>query len=252
MSPYLTPAPPRVLAHRGLALGAPENTMMAFIAAVDAGARFLETDVHATADGVAVLAHDPGLDRVAGTDVVIERTLWRDLQQIDLGQGEGVPGLREALLALPDARWNIDLKSDASVVPAVRAVVEAKAVDRVLLTSFSERRRRQAQQLLPEVATSASRSIVLQAVAAQRLGLRSRLRGILAPVVALQVPRRAKGVEIITERSVAAFQQAGVEVHVWTINDEAEMRELLALGVDGIVTDRCDLALPLVRGHSGA
>ncbi|HET8867434.1 MAG TPA: glycerophosphodiester phosphodiesterase family protein, partial [Agrococcus sp.] len=88
MSPFLAPAPPRVLAHRGLALDAPENTMMAFFAAVDAGATFLETDAHATADGVAVLAHDPSLDRVAGQDVVIERTLWQDLAQIDLGQGE--------------------------------------------------------------------------------------------------------------------------------------------------------------------
>ncbi|MCH1883202.1 glycerophosphodiester phosphodiesterase family protein [Agrococcus sp. ARC_14] len=246
MSSFLTPAAPRVLAHRGLSIGAPENTMMAFIAAVDVGATFLETDAHATADGVAVLAHDPGLDRVAGRDVVIEQTLWKDLAEIDLGQGERVPGLREALLALPDAKWNIDLKSDASVVPTVRAVVEAKAVDRVLLTSFSERRRRQAERLLPEVATSASQAIVLRALAAQRLGLRGQLARILAPVVALQVPRRAKGIEIISERSVAAFQRAGVEVHVWTINDPAEMSELLAMGVDGIVTDRCDLALPLI------
>jgi glycerophosphoryl diester phosphodiesterase len=246
---YLTPAPPRVLAHRGLAIDVPENTMLAFIAAVDAGARFLETDVHASADGVAVLAHDPSLDRVAGSDVVVERTLWKDLQEIDLGRGARVPGLREALLALPDAHWNIDLKSDASVIPAVRAVVEAKAVDRVLLTSFSERRRRQAVALLPEVATSPARATVLQAVAAQRLGLGGRLARILRPFVALQVPRRHRGVEIVTERSVAAFQRAGVEVHVWTINDEAEMRELLAMGVDGIVTDRCDLALPLVGGR---
>ena len=243
---YLSSAPPRVLAHRGLAVAVPENTMLAFIAAVDAGATFLETDVHATADGVAVLAHDPSLDRVAGRDVRIEQTLWQDLAGIDLGQGAGVPGLREALLALPDAKWNIDLKSDAAVVPAVRAVVEAKAVDRVLLTSFSERRRRQAKALLPEVATSASQRIVVQALAAQRLGLHALLERVLRPVVALQVPRRAQGIEIITERSVAAFQRAGVEVHVWTVNEPAEMRELLELGVDGLVTDRCDLALPLL------
>ncbi|WP_413320101.1 glycerophosphodiester phosphodiesterase family protein [Agrococcus sp. 1P02AA] len=246
MTTFLTPAPPRVLAHRGLALGAPENSMLAFIAAVDAGATFLETDVHATADGVAVLAHDPALDRVAGRDIVIERTLWKDLGAVDLGQGETVPGLREALLALPDAKWNIDLKSDAAVIPAVRAVVEARAADRVLLTSFSERRRAQAKALLPAVATSASQSIVVRALAAQRLGLRGPLRRILEPVVALQVPRRHKGVEIVTERSVAAFQRAGVEVHVWTVNEPAEMQELLDLGVDGLVTDRCDLALPLL------
>lgn len=248
MSSFLTPRPPRVLAHRGLALTAPENTLMAFIAAVDAGATFLETDVHASADGVAVLAHDPDLDRVAGRDVVIEQTLWKDLGAIDLGQGERVPTLREALLALPDAKWNIDLKSDAAVVPAVRAVVEAKAVDRVLLTSFSERRRRQAKQLLPGVATSASQRMAVQALTAQRLGLHGQLARILRPVVALQVPRRHKGVEIITARSVAAFQRAGVEVHVWTVNDPTEMRALLELGVDGIVTDRADLALPLVEG----
>ncbi|WP_306233390.1 glycerophosphodiester phosphodiesterase family protein [Agrococcus beijingensis] len=248
MTGYLTPAPPRVLAHRGLAIDLPENTMLAFIAAVDAGARFLETDVHASADGVAVIAHDSSLDRVAGRDVAVERTLWKDLQEIDLGMGARVPGLREALLALPDARWNIDLKSDASVIPAVRAVVEAKAVDRVLLTSFSERRRRQALALLPEVATSPARAVVVRAIAAQRLGLQRQLARLLEPFAALQVPRRHRGVEIVTERSVAAFQRAGVEVHVWTVNDEAEMRELLAMGVDGIVTDRCDLALPLVGG----
>ncbi|MEV7527321.1 glycerophosphodiester phosphodiesterase family protein [Agrococcus sediminis] len=243
---YLTPAPPRVLAHRGLALEAPENTMRAFIAALDAGATFLETDVHATADGVAVIAHDPSLDRVAGRDIVIEQTLWQDLAEIDLGQSEGVPGLREALLALPDARWNIDLKSDAAVVPAVRAVVEAKAASRVLLTSFSERRRRQALALLPEVATSASQPMVVRALAAQRLGLQRALARVLEPVEALQVPRRHRGIEILTERSIAAFRAAGVEVHAWTINDPAEMQELLAMGVDGIVTDRCDLALPLL------
>jgi glycerophosphoryl diester phosphodiesterase len=243
---YLTPAPPRVLAHRGLALEAPENTMRAFIAALDAGATFLETDVHATADGVAVIAHDPSLDRVAGRDIVIEQTLWQDLSEIDLGQSEGVPGLREALLALPDARWNIDLKSDAAVVPAVRAVVEAKAASRVLLTSFSERRRRQALALLPEVATSASQPMVVRALAAQRLGLQRALARVLEPVEALQVPRRHRGIEILTERSIAAFRAAGVEVHAWTINDPAEMQELLAMGVDGIVTDRCDLALPLL------
>lgn len=128
----------------------------------------------------------------------------------------------------------------------MRAIVEAKAVDRVLVTSFSERRRRQAQQLLPEVATSASQAIVVRALAAQRLGLRGPLERVLAPVVALQVPRRHRGIELVTERSVAAFRRAGVEVHVWTINDLAEMEELLEIGVDGIVTDRCDLALPLV------
>ncbi|WP_404313358.1 glycerophosphodiester phosphodiesterase [Agrococcus terreus] len=246
MTQYLDGLPPRVLAHRGLAVDAPENSMLAFVHAMDAGASYLETDVHATADGVAVLAHDPSLDRVAGRDLTIETMLWQDLAAVDLGRGEQVPGLREALLALPDARWNIDLKSDAAVVPAVRAVVEAKAADRVLLTSFSERRRRQAQALLPTAATSASQALVAKALVALRLGMRGALERILEPVVALQVPRRAGRVEIVTERSVAALHAAGVEVHVWTVNEPEEMRELLDLGVDGLVTDRCDLAVRVV------
>ncbi|WAC65947.1 glycerophosphodiester phosphodiesterase family protein [Agrococcus sp. SL85] len=249
MTQYLTGRPPRVLAHRGLAVAAPENSMLAFVHAMDAGATYLETDVHATADGVAVLAHDATLDRVAGTDVAIGTTLRKDLLGVDLGHGETVPELREALLALPDARWNIDLKSDAAVVPAVRAIVEARAVDRVLLTSFSERRRRRARALLPEVATSASQGIVLRALAAQRAGLRALLARVLSDVVAVQVPRRAAGVELVTARSVAALHAAGVEVHVWTVNEAAEMRELLDLGVDGLVTDRCDVAVPLVAAR---
>lgn len=221
--------------------------MLAFAQAVEVGVTHVESDVHATADGVAVLAHDPSLDRVASRDVVIGTTMLRDLQAIELGHAQHVPELREALLAFPDTHFNLDLKTDDSVIPAVRAIVEAKATDRVLLTSFVERRRRHAVRLLPEVATSASRAIVARALAAHRTGMRSAFARTVAPIVALQVPRKQGPVTIVTPTLAAWCERAGIELHVWTINEPDEMRELLGLGVHGIVTDRADLALPLVR-----
>lgn len=221
--------------------------MLAFAHALDVGVTHIETDVHATADGVAVIVHDPALDRVAGRDMQVGATRLADLRSIDLGGGQQVPELREALLAFPDTKFNIDLKSDAAVVPTVRAIVEAKAEQRVLVTSFHERRRAHAVRLLPGVATSASRSIMLRAVAAERARSATALERALRGVDAIQVPRRVGKVPIISPRSVAAYTKAGVEVHVWTINDPAEMRELLDMGVHGIVTDRADLAVPLIR-----
>lgn len=220
--------------------------MLAFAHAIDVGVMYLESDVHATADGVAVLAHDPSLDRVAGLDVRIEATMARDLAQIDLGSAQHVPELREALLAFPDARFNLDLKSDAAVVPAVRAITEAQALSRVLVTSFDERRRRRAVELLPGVASSASRSVMLRAIAALQMRLDAMLPRILTGIDAVQIPRRAGALQLVTPRTVAAFERCGVEVHVWTINDADEMRELLALGVHGIVTDRADIAMRVV------
>lgn len=220
--------------------------MLAFAHAVEAGATHVESDVHGTADGIAVLVHDPTLDRVAGRDIVVGDTLMRDLRGVELGQAQHVPQLREALLAFPDTRFNLDLKSDAAVVPAVRAIVEAKAEDRVLVTSFVERRRRAAARLLPGVASSASRRIIAQALAACSTGMRRSFARVLSPVVAVQVPRRQGSVRVVTPRFVDWCEHAGVEVHVWTVNDVDEMRELLAMGVHGIVTDRADLALGLL------
>ena len=114
---------PRIIAHRGLALDAPENTLLAFLRALNAGATHLETDVHASADGVAVISHDPDLGRVAGRSVNVGQLTMPELRRVDLGHGQGFCSLAEALDAFPQARFNIDIKDEASAAPAAEAMV---------------------------------------------------------------------------------------------------------------------------------
>lgn len=241
---------PRILAHRGLATDAPENTMLAFRSALAIGVTHLETDVHASADGVAVISHDADLARTAGITGRVDELDFAELQKIDLGHGQTFPSLEEALLAFPEARFNIDLKSDAVVTPAVAAIIRAQAVGRVLVASFDNGRRMRAVRALPGVATSASAVPFAAALFALKLGLMPLARQLLRDVQAVQVPERLRGVRIISPRTVRLMKRSGVEVHVWTVNDPDHMRRLLDLGVDGLVTDRADLALAVVKTGS--
>jgi glycerophosphoryl diester phosphodiesterase len=240
---------PRILAHRGLATDAPENTLLAFLSALAIGVTHLETDVHASADGVAVISHDPDLARMAGIAVRVDQLDLVELQRVDLGRGQTYPSLGEALSAFPEARFNVDLKSDAAVAPAVDAILQAGAAHRVLVTSFDNARRLRAVRALPGVATSASAVPFAAALFAVKLGLVPLARRLLRDVQAVQVPERLRGVRVISPRSVRLLKRAGVEVHVWTINDPADMTRLLDLGVDGLVTDRPDLALRVVEAR---
>lgn len=243
---FLAGSRPRVFAHRGLAVDAPENTLLAFLKALNAGATHLETDVHATLDGVAVISHDADLSRVAGRDIQVSQLTIAELRRIDLGQGQSFVSLDELLEAFPNARLNIDVKSDDAVGPTAAAILRQRATNRVLVTSFSENRRRRTAHLLPGVASSASSSGVIRAVLSAKLGLAPATRHALRGLRAVQIPERARGVRLVTPRVIAALHAAGVEVHVWTINDPRHMKRLLDMGVDGLVTDRTDLAVALI------
>jgi len=240
--PYFVGSTPRVLAHRGLHLDVPENTASSFRAAIAAGATFIETDVVGSKDGLAIISHDTTLDRVSTrTGLVSDRTA-AELADIDLG-GEGFLTLAQALEQFPTARFNIDVKDDTAIDGVVRAVTDAEARDRVLITSFSAQRRRATIARLPGVASSPSATEFLVITAAARLGITPPL-----PLVhALQIPEKANGVTFVNERMVERYHRAGLEVHVWTVNDEETMRRLLGIGVDGIVTDRADIALRVMN-----
>ena len=230
-----------MFAHRGLHIDVPENTASAFRAAVDAGVSFIETDVVGSRDGVAMISHDTTLDRVSDLTGRVNSLTAAELAGVDLG-GEGFISLAEALEQFPDVRFNIDVKDTAAIEGVVSAVHGAGALDRVLLTSFSAARRRAVTKRMPTVASSASATEFLALSTAIRLGFTPPL-----PLIhALQIPEKANGMTFVTEELVDRYHRAGLEVHVWTVNDEATMRRLLALGVDGIVTDRADVALGVV------
>ena len=238
--PYLDHPPPLAFAHRGGAAEGDENSMEAFARAVDAGYRYLETDAHATRDGVAVVFHDDTLDRLLGRPGRIEELTWADLASIRSRGDWVVPRLADLLDAYPDCRINVDMKTDASVDPTIETVWKTGARDRVLLASFSDRRIRWARRVCgPRQATSMAQ----REVAGLRLGsLHGRgLAGFVPGVAAVQVPVRYARVRVVDGRFVRHAHRLGMQVHVWTIDDPAEMHELLDLGVDGIMTDRIEV-----------
>ena len=238
------PPGPLAFAHRGGAyhpdLEGLENTMAAFRHAHELGYRYLETDVHATADGVLLAFHDAALDRVCDVRGEIAQLTAAEVAGALVGGRERVPTLADLFDAFPDVRFNIDLKSGAAVPLLASFVAERDAWDRVLVGSFNPGRLRRFRHLTGgRVPTSAHPWEVL----AFRALPSGRLADVLTRrrVAALQVPHARRGVRITTPGLVRRAHAAGKHVHVWTIDDPEEMRTLLDRGVDGLMTDRTDI-----------
>lgn len=242
--PFLDHPGPIPLAHRGGARYGPnlgiENSMTAFENAIKLGYRYLETDVQATADGVLVVFHDPTLDRVTDRRGPIAEMPYEEIRRARIGGREPIPLLAEVLDAWPEVRVNIDPKADSAVEPLVRVIREARAEDRVCISSFSQRRVFRIRRLLgPRVATGLGPA----EIAALKLPLTATgHRWVLsdaAPV--LQVPSGYRGISFLTPRFLDRAHELGLQVHVWTIDDADRMHALLDLGVDGLITDRPDV-----------
>jgi len=242
---FLEGSPPRVIAHRGLAQGHAENTLGAFGAAISAGADILETDVQLSKDGQVIIAHDPDLERVAARSGLVSDFTAEQLRAMDLGHGEGFSTLGEALHSFPGHRFNIDVKTPAAITALVRAIDDAEAHDRVLVTSFDENTRSRALALLPGVASSATSRHVIEGRLRSWVGLPVQRWKLPQEVVALQIPPTYSGLPLVTPSMISACHRRGLELHVWTINDPHDMTRLFDMGVDGIVTDRADLAVEI-------
>ena len=224
---------PIAFAHRGGASEHPENTMPAFEHAVGLGYRYLETDVHSTADGVLIAFHDDKLDRVTDRTGVIAELPWDDVRKARLGR-ESIPLLADLLTTWTDVRVNIDIKHAASIAPLVGVLDATAAHDRVCVASFSGKRLDRFRSLTVGRVCTATGPLDIARLRLARLGL-----GFGAFAAACtQVPRREGPVTIVDRRFVEAAHQRELPVHVWTIDEPPEMERLLDLGVDGIMTDR--------------
>jgi glycerophosphoryl diester phosphodiesterase len=247
--PFLAGPTPVAIAHRGGADEAPENTMEAFEAAVALGYRYLETDAHVSRDGVVVAFHDARLDGPTDRRGEIAKLAIAEIESADAGwafspdggstfpfrdRGVRIPRLEALLSRWPQARVNIDPKADASVEPLVALLDRLDAWDRVCIGSFSDRRLRRVRVLSRGRACT---SMGPGAVAVARVASLAR-RVPRQGADCIQVPIRSGPVRIVTGGFVEAAHRAGLHVHVWTVNDPQTMRELLDLGVDGIMTDR--------------
>ena len=242
-TPFLHGSPRRVIAHRGLAVDVPENTLAAFGAALEVGADILETDVHLSKDGQVIISHDPTLARLVGLTGLVSDYTAAELASMDLGGGHGFSTLVEALEAFPKHRFNVDLKEASVVDPFVDVVTQLRAHDRVLIASFEESHRAKAAQALPAVASSASPPHVIEGRFRSWMGLPTDSWMLPEGMVALQIPVTRYGFAMATPSLIRAAHKKGLEVHVWTINDPTDMARLWQMGVDGIITDRADLAV---------
>jgi glycerophosphoryl diester phosphodiesterase len=255
-----TPGRPLVIAHRGGAGLWPENTLYGFERAAGLGVDVIETDVRATADGELVLFHDETLNRTTDGAGRVRQLTLAELKRLDAGyrwspdggqsfplRGRGltVPTLGEVFDALPTLRFNIEPKhSEPSIAaPLCRLIREHGMESRVMVAAFRDTAVEQFRRECPEVATSASAAEVAGFLALQRSGL----AGSYGPrMQALQVPERAGSLHVLSAGFVAAAHARNLRVHAWTVNAEDDMRRLLALGVDGIMTDYPDRLLKLL------
>lgn len=232
---------PRVIAHRAGGHEEHENSLVAFDHMLAKGFTFIETDAHASSDGVVVLFHDPVLDRTTHGTGKIEDKTWAELSQVRDHSGNRLVRLDETLVKFRGAILNIDAK-DFHVVPHLaRTIRENDAVGQVSLASFSETRLTMLRRMLPGAKSSlGTGAIVLLYLASRAPALEWLANFVPGPkrgVEAVQVPRVYGPITIVDAKFVALAHRRGYAVHVWTVNDEVEMLRLLELGVDGLVTD---------------
>ncbi len=235
--PYFEHDGPLAIAHRGGAGDHPENTERAFRHAVDLGFTHVETDVHVTADGVAIAFHDDVLDRVTDRTGTIAELPWSEVRRARVAGTDEICRLDELLDTFPDTRFNLDPKHDAAVAPLADVLRRTGAVRRVCVGAFSDRRLDRLRAMLGDglcTGTGPRRTLLL---------VLNSLRFPVRPKNAMvaQVPVRSTGITVVTQRFVDAAHRLGMHVHVWTIDDPREMKRLLGLGVDGIMTDRPEL-----------
>jgi glycerophosphoryl diester phosphodiesterase len=224
---------PIPFAHRGGAGHCPENTWPAFEHARSLGFRYLETDAHSTADGWVLAFHDHILDRVTDKSGVVAQLPWQQVQQARVAGVEPIVLLEDLLGSFPDAFVNIDAKHDAVVDPLVRVLQRTRALGRVCLASFSDRR-------LAELRARLGPGVCMSGGPASIRRLRAGSLGAPVPrprVACVQVPLRFGRMPIVDARFVAFAHRLGTAVHVWTIDDPLVIRRLLDLGVDGIMSD---------------
>ena len=260
--PFFGPTTPIPFAHRGGAKRWPENTLLAFRNAAELGYRHIETDIHETSDGQFVCFHDPTLERTTDGDGNLRDHTLAELQRLDAGHnfiedgsytfrgaGTRIPTLEEALTLDAYVRYNLEIKpNDPALVGRLWEFIEHHDIhDRVLVASEHDEVTDAFRKLSRgRVVTSSGRK------GAQRFWasvLAGAWKHAMFPFDALQIPTSFRGMKVITPRFVEAAHHHGIQIHVWTIDDPGEMEELLAAGVDGIMTDLPDVLLDVLAKH---
>jgi len=259
--PYFGPTTPIAFAHRGGAKRWPENTLLAFRNSAELGYGHIETDIHETSDGHFVCFHDPTLERTTNGHGNLRDYSLAELERLDAGHNfieDGsypfrgadvrIPTLEEALALDPSLHYNLEIKpNDPTFAQRLWDFIEARGIhDRVLVASehdeVTEVFRKHSRG---RVATSPGRKGALGFWARVLAGV---WKHAMFPFDALQIPPSIRGMKVITPRFVQAAHHHGIQVHVWTIDDANEMRALLDIGVDALMTDLPEVLLEVLAG----
>lgn len=276
--PYFKSDKVLVLAHRGGTVPT-ENTLEAFKIAIAEGADIIETDIRATKDGIAVLFHDEIIERVVDWEYErqyeqifmetdhkwdeiangialfktygpkVQEFTFEELQRFKLRGGTRVTSLAQALVEFPRMKFNIDIKANAAIPDLVATIEKLDAHDRVLVSSFSNRRRLRAIRMFSRpVATSSSASTVIKIWLYCLFGLPQKvIARSLEGIGAMQIPRSIAFLKLDSPRFMSKVLATGTKLHFWTINNPQEMLELTRRGATGIVSDVSELAVQTLR-----
>ena len=251
---------PLVFAHRGGGGLYPENTLEAFQYSAQMGVDVLELDVHSTSDGALVVMHDATVDRTTNGAGRVNQMTLAELKKLDAGykftpdggqtfpfRGRGVtiPTLQEIFDALPGKTFNVEPKqAEPSITTPLCAIIrDRKMTEKVIVGSFRQQAIDEFRAACKEVATAATPAEVRDFLALYKIGLGETYR---PPMQVLQVPQRLGALEIVTKDFVETADRLNLKVHVWTINDPADMQRLIEIKVDGIMTDYPDRLLKLL------
>jgi glycerophosphoryl diester phosphodiesterase len=236
--PYLDHDGPIAMAHRGGAehpdnIGY-ENSLRAFQHAVDLGYTYLETDLHATSDGVVIAFHDDKLDRVTDRTGVIAELPWSEVSKARINGHEPIPRLDELLEHFPDVRFNLDIKAEGGLEPSAAVLTAANAIDRICVSSFSQSRVRRIRKLLGPRLCTGYGSWEIASIRFLPFALPSK-------GACLQIPEQYGPLHLLSHGLIRRAHSRGKQIHVWTVDDPDAIRRLLDAGVDGIITDRTDV-----------
>ncbi|ADV66515.1 glycerophosphodiester phosphodiesterase [Deinococcus maricopensis] len=252
------------MAHQGGEDLWPSNTLIAYAGAARLGVDMMDTDLHATRDGVLVLSHDDTVDRLTDGHGAIRDLTFAELRALDAGyrftrddgrtypyraQGVRIPTAEEAFEQYGHFPWTIEIKqAQPSIARPFCDLIHRYGMQRkVMVASFSDDAMNDFRRTCPDVPTSMTERELRPLVLLSKVGLAALVP---TPGAAAQVPVRSGGLEIVTPAFIRQMHARGVAVHVWTINDRAEMQRLIALGVDAIDTDRPDLLREALQAHA--
>jgi glycerophosphoryl diester phosphodiesterase len=233
MKSYLNYSGLEVLAHRGGSIESSENTIESFKYSISLGCNYIETDVQLSSDGKPYIFHDEDLNRLAGINKTFNDLHSSDIDEIKLFNDHKIPLLEEVLLKFPETYFQIDVKTDEVALPALKVIYDLEAQDRVCIASFSSERLETVRNKYPDICISMGPKEILKLLLAS-FGL---YRGTV-PGDCLQIPIYQYGIKLVTKRFVNFVQSKDLKVIVWTINKPEEMKKLIELEVDGIITDK--------------